>query len=153
MKVSVRGFVVLLSVWIALLPATAHAHDEQMLLWSRRYQSEYVAPEMFTVPTALDVYQIIWDAFEREGWPISYGAAMRLAQCESSLNPWAEGAAGEVGLYQFLPSTWAAFAGLAGFGGRSRYDAEANAGVAAWLMARPELGGTNHWRFGCTWTF
>lgn len=129
------------------------AAAEETLLWSQRYQSEYAAPEMFPVPPPLDVYSIIYEAFEREGWPISYGAAVRLSKCESSLDPRAEGAAGEVGLFQITAGTWSWASVGAGYGGRSRYDAEANAGTAAWLMAHPELGGVDHWaQFGCGWS-
>ena len=142
----------LLAAWLALPLTIVYAQDEQTLLWSQRYQSEYASPEMlYRDPVA--VSQVIWDAFEREGWPISYGAAMRLAVCESSLNPQAVGAAGEVGLYQFLNGTWGWASVLAGFEGRSRSDPVANASVAAWLMAHPEHGGAQHWaRFGCGWS-
>lgn len=53
---------------------------------------------------------------------------------------------GATGLFQFLWSTWANVAPLAGWGGYDRTDAWANADTAAFLMASPRLGGLNHWR-------
>jgi soluble lytic murein transglycosylase-like protein len=53
---------------------------------------------------------------------------------------------GASGVFQFLPSTWARVAPLAGFGGWSPFEAYANVEVAAFLMSRWDLGGFNHWR-------
>ena len=134
---------------LVTVPVHADESTEETLLWSQRYASEFAAPEMFWTST-LDVYQIIWEAFEAQGWPITYNQAVRLARCESGLNPQAVGAAGEVGLFQFTTSTWSWASEGAGFAGHSRYSPVANASVAAWLMAHPELGGLRHWA-ACTW--
>jgi soluble lytic murein transglycosylase-like protein len=61
---------------------------------------------------------------------------MRVAYCESRYNPGAYNASGASGLFQFLPSTWAANSVRAGFGGTSPFDPVAAANVAAWMFAR-----------------
>ena len=44
----------------------------------------------------------IWQAAKKYRQP--YGDALRVASCESTLNPYAQGM--HLGLFQFLPSTW-----------------------------------------------
>jgi soluble lytic murein transglycosylase-like protein len=62
--------------------------------------------------------------------------------CESRYLPWARGRAGEMGLGQFLPSTWRWMSTQAGWAGASAYDAYAAADVLAWAMANGYAG---HW--------
>lgn len=73
--------------------------------------------------------------------------ALAIIQCESlgdaeAYNPYS----GASGLFQFLPSTWAATAPKAGFGGSEPFDAIANIGTAAWLGNRYEDLGLGFWK-------
>jgi len=73
--------------------------------------------------------------------------ALQIIQCESlgdpdAYNPYS----GASGLFQFLPSTWATTAPLAGFPGASVFDPEANIGSAAWLAGRYEELGLYFWQ-------
>ncbi len=72
--------------------------------------------------------------------------ALAIIQCESlgdadAYNPYS----GASGLFQFLPSTWAATAPKAGFGGSEPFDGTANIGTAAWLAQRYENLGMGFW--------
>lgn len=61
--------------------------------------------------------------------------ALRVMRCESGGNPDAVHPGSDAtGLFQFLASTWAFASVQAGFGGSSRFDAEANVAAAAWLV-------------------
>ena len=60
---------------------------------------------------------------------------LRIAECESQLNPRATGQNGAAGLFQVIPSTWAWVTERLGLTGASPYDPVANVEVAAWLMA------------------
>jgi len=63
--------------------------------------------------------------------------AVRLAQCESGLNPYAVNrSSGAAGLFQFLATTWAGTP----WRGQSPFDANANAQAAAWLYAKYGAG-------------
>ena len=67
---------------------------------------------------------------------------VRIARCESGLQPWKVNASQHAGLFQFqtVPgrgqreSTWSYASRNAGYGGASPLDPEANAYSAAWLM-------------------
>jgi hypothetical protein len=68
-------------------------------------------------------------------WGASDPALVRVAQCESGLNPQAYNAGGGFsGLFQFLPATYWAYARLAGET-RSYWSASGSADVAAWMFA------------------
>lgn len=72
--------------------------------------------------------------------------ALAIIECESlgdadAYNPYS----GASGLFQFLPSTWAATAPKAGFAGAEPFDAVANIGTAAWLGHRYEDLGMGFW--------
>jgi peptidoglycan hydrolase CwlO-like protein len=72
--------------------------------------------------------------------------ALAIMHCESGGDPDAYNVySGASGLFQFLPSTWAATAGSAGFGGASVFEPEANIGVAAWLANRYQELGKSYW--------
>jgi len=63
--------------------------------------------------------------------------AVRLAQCESGLNPYAVNrSSGAAGLFQFLATTWAGTP----WRGQSPFDPNANAQAAAWLYAKYGAG-------------
>ena len=84
------------------------------------------------------IQQIILDAFA----PLGAAAqtwALRVAKCESNYNPYAVNSySGASGLFQFLPSTWAATPQHA----QSVFDPLANSQAAAWLYQR---SGPNQW--------
>jgi len=62
---------------------------------------------------------------------------VRLAQCESGLNPYAVNrSSGAAGLFQFLATTWAGTP----WRGQSPFDPNANAQAAAWLYAKYGAG-------------
>lgn len=72
--------------------------------------------------------------------------ALAILGCESlgdpdAYNPYS----GASGLFQFLPSTWAATSPKAGFAGSSPFDPVANIGTAAWLAARYHDMGKSYW--------
>ncbi len=73
--------------------------------------------------------------------------ALAVLQCESlgdpdAYNPYS----GAAGLFQFLPSTWAATSPKAGFAGAEAFDPVANIGTAAWLGKRYEALGQGFWK-------
>jgi peptidoglycan hydrolase CwlO-like protein len=73
--------------------------------------------------------------------------ALAIIQCESlgdaeAYNPYS----GASGLFQFLPSTWAATSPKAGFEGAEPFDPVANIGTAAWLGKRYEDLGQGFWK-------
>jgi Transglycosylase SLT domain len=77
-------------------------------------------------------------------WGASEPALVAVAQCESSLSPQAYNAGGGYsGLFQFLPSTYWAYARQTGET-RSYWSASGSADVAAWMFAH---GLANQW--GC----
>jgi hypothetical protein len=72
--------------------------------------------------------------------------ALAIVQCESRGDPDAYNPySGASGLFQFLPSTWAATAPKAGFEGAEPFNAVANIGTAAWLGQRYEDLGQGFW--------
>ena len=81
-----------------------------------------------------EIEAIIRDAAAAQG--ADAGQLLRVAYCESRYNPGAYNASGASGLFQFLPSTWAANSVRAGFSGASVWDPVASANVAAWMIAR-----------------
>lgn len=70
-----------------------------------------------------------------------------LVWCESRFDPDAVNRrSGATGLAQFLEKTWEWVQSLgAPYAHLPRTHARANAFTAAWLIARPELGGIDHW--------
>lgn len=76
-------------------------------------------------------------------WGLDAGTLRRIAWCESRWQPFALGADGSQGIFQFQPITWAWASIDAGFAGANVYDAYANIETAARLLAR---GGWWHWR-------
>lgn len=72
--------------------------------------------------------------------------ALAIIGCESKGDPEAVNPySGAAGLFQFLPSTWATTAPLAGFAGYSALDPEANIASAAWLANRYQELGYPYW--------
>lgn len=63
--------------------------------------------------------------------------ALAIAWCESRFDPRAfNPRARDSGLFQFIPSTWAANSVRAGLAGADVFDPEANARTASWMLAR-----------------
>ena len=60
---------------------------------------------------------------------------LRIAECESQLNPRAAGRNGAAGLFQVIPSTWSWVTERLGLDGAAPYDPVANTEVAGWLLA------------------
>ncbi len=124
---------------------------QQQVQLQRKLQSEYgrlvalsppspaVSPAMPSMPVPVasgPIQQIILEAFA----PLGAAAqqwALRVAKCESGYNPYAVNrATGAAGLFQFLPSTWAATPEHS----QSPFDPVANANAAEWLYARDGPG-------------
>lgn len=85
------------------------------------------------------IQQIILDAFAALGTTAQQWA-LRVAKCESNYNPYAVNqSSGASGLFQFLPSTWAA----SPYRNQSVFDPVANAQAAAWLYQR---SGPSQWQ-------
>jgi len=83
-------------------------------------------------PAAGDIRGIILTAWAPLGSATAQWA-VRLAQCESGLNPYAVNRySGAAGLFQFLATTWAGTPWRA----QSVFDPTANAQAAAWLYAK-----------------
>jgi hypothetical protein len=93
-----------------------------------------------------------WRSLVQQYFPAdSVEQALRVMRCESGGNPDAVHPESDAtGLFQFLVGTWAFSSVQAGFGGSSRFDAEANVAAAAWLVGysiRTEHpgGAWGHW--------
>ena len=93
-----------------------------------------------TPPASSEIESIIRDAAAAQG--ADPEQLLRVAYCESRFNPGAYNASGASGLFQFLPSTWAANSVRAGFGGASVWDPVASANVAAYMF---RLGQSGQW--------
>jgi uncharacterized protein YabE (DUF348 family) len=91
-----------------------------------------------TPPASAEIETIIRDAAAAQGADAEQ--LLRVAYCESRFNPGAYNASGASGLFQFLPSTWAANGVRAGYAGASVFDPVASANVAAWMFARGQAG-------------
>ena len=74
--------------------------------------------------------------------PDDVETALRVAKCESNLDPSAWNPNGHGGLFQHAISAWDARAEAAGWAGADIFDAEANTAVSAWLRYKD---GWWHW--------
>lgn len=82
-----------------------------------------------------EIVQVIYNAAAIYGQ--SGGDLLRVAQCESGLNPNAvNGSSGASGLFQFMPGTWA----TTPYAGQDIFDPVANAEAAAWMWANGRRG-------------
>ena len=75
------------------------------------------------------IVRIIYAAADRYGQ--SRSDMLRVAECESNLNPYAVNPSGSYGLFQFIRSTWKSTP----FGNKDIFDPEANANAAAWMWS------------------
>ncbi len=99
-----------------------------------------------SVPVALDTRVQMRVVIEGAGarWGADGPLLLRIAECESRLNPTAIGRNGAAGLFQIIPETWRWAAGRLSLGSASPFDPLANAEVAAWLLV---TAGPGQW--GC----
>jgi soluble lytic murein transglycosylase-like protein len=90
-----------------------------------------VVPPSVPKPTG-DIQLLIWNTFaplgsQAQAW------ALRVAYCESRYHPTSvNSSSGAMGLFQFLPSTWA----FTPYASQSAFDPVANAQAALWLYKR-----------------
>ena len=89
-------------------------------------------------PVSSEIEAIIREAAAAQGADAEQ--LLRVAYCESRFNPGAYNPSGASGLFQFLPSTWAANSVRAGYAGASPFDPVASANVAAFMFARGQAG-------------
>jgi uncharacterized protein YraI len=83
-----------------------------------------------------EIIQIIYAAADRYGQPRE--DMLRVARCESVLDPNAVNPAGSYGLFQFVPSTWASTP----YADEDIFDAYASANAAGWMWS---VGRRNEW--------
>ncbi len=76
------------------------------------------------------IVKIIYDAADRYGQ--SRSDMLRVAQCESNLDPYAVNPSGSYGLYQFIRTTWKETP----YGDEDVFDPKANANAAGWMWAQ-----------------
>ena len=89
------------------------------------------------------IISTIYDAAGRHG--VSGDWLLNTAICESQLDPWAYNEmTGDVGLFQFKPSTWAEWGADPG----AIWDAWSQADMAAWAFS---VGLHTHWCCSGTW--
>jgi uncharacterized protein YraI len=75
------------------------------------------------------IVRIIYAAADR--YDQSRSDMLRVAECESNLDPYAVNPSGSYGLFQFIRSTWKSTP----FGNKDIFDPEANANAAAWMWS------------------
>jgi soluble lytic murein transglycosylase-like protein len=89
------------------------------------------APAAVPKPTG-DIQLLIWNTFAPLG-PQAQAWALRVAYCESRYHPNSVNSkSGAMGLFQFLPSTWA----FTPYASQSPFDPVANTRAALWLYQR-----------------
>jgi len=94
----------------------------------------------------VEVVAIIRSAAEQHG--VSPDLMECIADAESDFRPWVTSPGGHhAGLFQWSRRTWEWVAPLAGYSAdwTLAYDPWLASDLAAWLMARPHLGGVRHW--------
>ena len=75
------------------------------------------------------IVRIIYDAADR--YDQSRSDMLRVAECESNLDPYAVNPSGSYGLFQFIRSTWESTP----YGNKNIFDPVANANAAAWMWS------------------
>ena len=76
-----------------------------------------------------EIVRIIYQAADR--YDQSRSDMLRVAECESNLDPYAVNPSGSYGLFQFIRSTWKSTP----FGDQDVFNPEANASAAAWMWS------------------
>jgi uncharacterized protein YraI len=77
-----------------------------------------------------EIVHVIYDAADKYGQ--SRDDMLRVAQCESNLDPYAVNPSGSYGLFQFIRSTWRSTP----YGDQDVFDPKANANAAAWMWSQ-----------------
>jgi uncharacterized protein YraI len=80
--------------------------------------------------TQREIVHIIYDAADR--YDQSRSDMLRVAQCESNLDPYAVNPSGSYGLFQFIRTTWKSTP----FGEDNIFDPRANANAAGWMWSQ-----------------
>ncbi|HEX2281448.1 MAG TPA: SH3 domain-containing protein [Thermomicrobiales bacterium] len=75
------------------------------------------------------IVRIIYEAADR--YDQSRSDMLRVAECESNLDPYAVNPSGSYGLFQFIRSTWESTP----YGNKNIFDPVANANAAAWMWS------------------
>ncbi|MFF9899972.1 transglycosylase SLT domain-containing protein [Streptomyces longispororuber] len=88
------------------------------------------------------VKKVIKKVFKSQG-----KKAIRVAKCESGLNPKARGANGGMGLFQFTPASWRKYGVSDGSGVKDPYNAIANTKAA--LRVYKDYGWAKSWWGSC----
>jgi uncharacterized protein YraI len=83
-----------------------------------------------------EIVRVIYAAADRFGQPRA--DMLRVAECESNLDPYAVNASGSYGLFQFVASTWESTP----YANKDVFDPKANANAAAWMWS---VGRRNEW--------
>ena len=100
-------------------------------------ETEALIPVVFTLDVAaaerVQIRALIASVSQRYG--VDGELLLRIAECESSLNPRVTGRDGAAGLFQVVPATWDWVTERLRLPGASPYDPVANVEVAAWLLA------------------
>ena len=97
--------------------------------------SQARAPKTVPKPTG-EIPLLIWNTFAPLG-PEAQAWALRVAWCESRYHPDSvNSSSGAAGLFQFMPSTWAA----SPYASESPFDPVANTKAALWLYKRSGPG-------------
>lgn len=86
--------------------------------------------------TEEQIVTIIYDAADRYNQPRA--DMLRVAQCESGLDPYAVNPSGSYGLFQFVPSTWE----TTPYADQNIFNPRANANAAAWMWS---VGRRSEW--------
>jgi uncharacterized protein YraI len=77
-----------------------------------------------------EIVRIIYAAADQHDQ--SRSAMLRVAECESNLNPYAVNPSGSYGLFQFIRTTWKSTP----YGNEDIFDPEANANAAGWMWSQ-----------------
>ncbi len=121
-----------------LVPAQTSGSQRQVVSPAPPPPAAASASSSPTASTTEPIYgDTVHDAIYKaaQHWGVSYWYLVRLATCESGLNPGAYNPSGASGLFQFMPSTYAAYAARIGEGG-SLWNAYSNANVAAYMISQ-----------------
>ncbi len=99
------------------------------------------APVYRSVPVAPSAGGSATDAIAQAAsrWGVDYNWLLRVASCESGLNPGAQNPSGASGLFQFMPGTYWLYAGRIGET-RSYWDPYGAANVAGYMFANGMSG-------------
>ncbi len=109
--------------------ASGYAYGDYLNTGAATDTSASSAPAAVPASAGTDIVSIIYAAAAAYGQ--SGDDMLRVATCESGLNPYAYNPAGWYGLFQFVPST---FAGTP-YGAYDIFDPVANANAAAWMWS------------------